>query len=82
MYTVLVHISGGEGRTDSGLAPLEGRSSLWGGGVRLPPVSLAPSCQKIFTENGLHRGALRLKHPILTLTLTFVGVQPFLVYCF
>ena len=117
-----LHISGGKGRTDSGSAPLESRSSLSGGrvclpflwhlpvkryspktsctelsiflarygqqhmwcstphlggqrshglgvgavgkpllpfgGARLPPVSLAPSCQKIFTENVLHRAHL------------------------
>ena len=42
-----------------------GKPLLPFGGARLPPVSLAPSCQKIFTENVLHRGALRLKPPIL-----------------
>ena len=44
-----LHISGGEGRTDSGLAPLESRSSLWGGGASASRFS------STFLSKDIHR---------------------------
>ena len=47
------------GRRSHGLGVgVVGKPLLPFGGARLPPVSLAPSCQKIFTENVLHRAHL------------------------
>ena len=56
MWCSTAHLGG---RRSHGLGVgVVGKPLLPFGGARLPPVSLAPSCQKIFTENVLHRAHL------------------------